>query len=399
MSVGIINIWVRDRDFRSLGRGSPALKQTLERLAWFCPNLEGSSVFPKVQTLADALGVTIRTVQYNLRRLEELGFIAVAEEARGHVPRIYQIDVDKILSFPLTETGQRQRDKEVFAMRDKYAPEEPKDHKTQGVQTTSEDESPQTPRGAKSTDPGCKVREPGVQSPPSSIEEGLHQESEEGLSARASAPGPDGGPDANALAAPLVSQLWRDHLSELEALPSWPLLKRCIPDANDGETMTLAIESPVIGFAVLAFARQEAEAILGLRIACRVRYWVEPALFERKHGRKQAARASRHRRDGEIVTLDDKPWRLWCYHAAEIEALPYAQSKVLTQCYPDDYAGDRLFLCCASSAHATALYEAAGEAIAKVLGVRIKPQIFFPLELVIAARAAIAADELTAVNS
>ncbi len=56
------------------------------------------------------------------------------------------------------------------------------------------------------------------------------------------------------------------------------MLERCIPDSDDGETLTLAVESPVIGFALLAFARAEVEAVLGQRIAARVRFWVNPAL-------------------------------------------------------------------------------------------------------------------------
>ncbi len=397
MSIGIINIWVRDRDFGSLGRGSGALKQTLERLAWFSPNLDGSSVFPKIQTLADALGVGVRTVQYNLRRLEELGFIETVEEARGHVPRIYQVDVDKILSFPLTETGRRQHEKEASALRENGATEEPKEHKTQGVQSTSKDESPQSARGAKSADPGCKVQQPGVQSSSPSVEEGSLQGKKEGILARANPTGPNGGPDENALEVPLVSQLWRDHLTELEALPSWPLLERCIPDSDDGETLTLAIESPVMGFALLAFARAEVEAVLGRRIAARVRFWVNPALHQRGIDGSRYADSTRHRRDGELVTLDDEAWRRWCEHATEIEALPWAQSSVLLECYPDDYFGGRLFLCCDSASAAMALYDNAGDVIEELLGVTVKPRIFHPLKAIIAIRKPVAVDPQTAV--
>ena len=46
-----------------------------------------------------------------------------------------------------------------------------------------------------------------------------------------------------------------------------------------------------------------------------------------------------------------------------------------------------------------ALYDAAGEVVAKVLGERIKPRIFFPLKVVIAARAASAGDGQTAAVS
>ncbi len=209
-------------------------------------------------------------------------------------------------------------------MRDEEAQEEPEDPKTQGVKSTSDDgEKPQNARGEKYVESGCKVGTPGVKSTSPPIEEGSL--------ARASATGPNEGPDANALEVPLVSQLWRDHSAELEALPSWPLLERCIPDSDDGETLTLAVESPVMGFALLAFARAEVEAVLGQRIAARLRFWVNPALHERSIDRSRKPDSSRHRRDGEIVTLGDKAWRLWCDHAAEIEALPYAQSKVHCQ--------------------------------------------------------------------
>ena len=72
------------------------------------------------------------------------------------------------------------------------------------------------------------------------------------------------------------------------------------------------------------------------------------------------------------------------------------KAKSIANSYPDDYAGDRLFLCCASVDHAMALYDAAGEVVAKVLGETIKPRIFHPLSVVIAARAALAADGQTA---
>ncbi len=53
MSVGQIHLYVRDRDFTSLGRGSHALKAVLERLSWFADE-DGLSVFPKMQSIADA---------------------------------------------------------------------------------------------------------------------------------------------------------------------------------------------------------------------------------------------------------------------------------------------------------------------------------------------------------
>ncbi len=469
MSVGVVNLWVRDRDFRSLGRGSNNLKAVLERLAWFCPTEDGSSVFPKIQTLADAQGVTVRAVQYSMRRLEELGFIEVAMEARQHVPRVYRINVDRILEFPLTETGRRMREREGVSMRrDTVAKDPDEADQAEGAGQVDEvdqldqareagalkggaklrhsdqageageagevdladaseivtrqlgegdqldqldqageagepnepetpqnargekyaplDERPENPRGEEYAGPGVNSPQPGVNSTSPPIEEGSLQAKEEGSLERASATGLDEGPDANAQEVPLVSQLWRDRLAELEALPCWPLLERCIPDSDDAETLPLAVESPVMGFALLAYARSEVEAVLGKRIAARVRFWVNPALHDRGIDRSVKPDPTRHRRDGEIVTLDDKAWRIWSAHAAEIEALPFAQSKVLCQCYPDDYVADRLFLCCASVDLAMGLYDVAGEVVGKMLGETIKPRIFHPLGVVLAMR-------------
>ena len=166
MSVGQIHLYVRDRDFGALGRGSHALKQVLERLAWFADE-DGMSVFPKMQTIADALGITKRGVRFRMRALEEKGFVALVEEARQHRPRVYRIDVDKILGLPLTETGRNRLARETLAA--------PKDPAEPGGKSTSSGES----RGEKSDTQGGNLGHPGGKSTSPPIEEDSYQDSEE----------------------------------------------------------------------------------------------------------------------------------------------------------------------------------------------------------------------------
>ena len=42
----------------------------------------------------------------------------------------------------------------------------------------------------------------------------------------------------------------------------WPLLERAIPTEDDGEVLTLAVEVPAVGYAILAWAAKEAERVL-----------------------------------------------------------------------------------------------------------------------------------------
>ncbi len=102
---------------------------------------------------------------------------------------------------------------------------------------------------------------------------------------------------------PPACAVWLDNLAALEASPGWPILQRCIPDSDDGVTLTLAVEAPGLGFAVLAWAAQQVGPVVGRNIACIVKAWVMPALFECKIQISGAPSTEPHRRDGEIVTL------------------------------------------------------------------------------------------------
>ncbi|HDZ72775.1 MAG TPA: hypothetical protein ENH55_08335 [Aurantimonas coralicida] len=369
MSVGQVHLYVRDRDFRALGKGSHALKQVLERLAWFADE-DGMSVFPKMQTIADALGVTKRGVRFRMRALEEKGFVTVVEEARQHRPRVYRIDVDKILGLPLTETGRNRLARETLAA--------PKDPAEPGGKSTSSGES----RGEKSVAQGGNLGYPGGKSTSPHIDEESLQESKQESSAREAggAHGP-GGADA-----PPACAVWRDNQAALEALASWPLLERAIPDHDDGEVLTLAVEAPVVGFAILAWAAREAEAVLGRRLACRVRRWVQPSLIQRGIQKVGATDASAHRRDGEIVTLQDPAWRMWQAKATELGAPEIGAITAL--CLPDDLDQTGLTLFVGSVAIANMLAEDGGKAVARVLGVPIRTRFLWCMDMVLDARAA-----------
>ncbi len=57
---------------------------------------------------------------------------------------------------------------------------------------------------------------------------------------------------------PPACAVWRDTRARLEALDCWPLLERAIPTEDDGEVLTLAVEVPAVGFAILAAPKREA---------------------------------------------------------------------------------------------------------------------------------------------
>lgn len=173
------------------------------------------------------------------------------------------------------------------------------------------------------------------------------------------------------------------HATALEGLKSWPLLRRCIPDADDGETLTLAIETPLVGFGVLTWAATEAGAILHRRLACVVREWVQPALVRSGVMRVGTAQVG-HRRNGEIVSLQDKAWRLWCAHAGDIEAL--AEAPLWVNCLPDDLDQNGLHLATTSHQARTAMVGQGGESLASVLGIPIIPQTLYCLDQVLVVR-------------
>ena len=169
--------------------------------------------------------------------------------------------------------------------------------------------------------------------------------------------------------APPAVAVWRDHRAQLEALAAWPVLERAIPDSDDGETLTLAVEAPGLGFAVLAWAARDAQIILGRRITCIVRNWVQPALFERKVQIGGAPSTELHRRDGEIVKLDDSGWRVWRAGVGMLEGLPCEDA--VRCCLPDDLDGQGLVLAVPGFKEACAVMDHPDE-LAKAFGVPVR---------------------------
>ena len=169
--------------------------------------------------------------------------------------------------------------------------------------------------------------------------------------------------------APPAVAVWRDNREQLEALAAWPILQRCIPDNDDGETLTLAVEAPGLGFAVLAWAAQQAGPIIGRDIACVVRSWVQPALFERKVQIGGAPSAEPHRRDGATITLEDAAWKIWRAGVGMVEGL--ACEAAVLRCLPDDLDDQGLVLAVPSSKEAYAILDHPEE-LAKAFGVPVR---------------------------
>ena len=168
---------------------------------------------------------------------------------------------------------------------------------------------------------------------------------------------------------PPAVAVWRDNREQLEALAAWPVLQRCIPDSDDGDTLTLAVEAPGLGFAVLAWAAQQAGPIIGREIACVVRSWVQPALFERKVQIGGAPSAEPHRRDGETITLEDAAWQVWRTGVGMVEGL--ACEAAVLRCLPDDLDDQGLLLAVPSSKEAYAILDHPAE-LSQAFGVPVR---------------------------
>lgn len=106
-------------------------------------------------------------------------------------------------------------------------------------------------------------------------------------------------------------RVWDEAADRIALTIAGPLARYCIPDGDDGETLTLAVGQAGIGYAVLAWAAPLIEPLVGRRIACVVRSWVPPALL--KKGLDRESRLSRTARGWDAVQprLDDRAWGLW----------------------------------------------------------------------------------------
>ena len=54
---------------------------------------DGTNAFPRVATLAVYVGVGVRSVQYHLRKLQDLGLIKLTDRARGQRPNTYSLQI------------------------------------------------------------------------------------------------------------------------------------------------------------------------------------------------------------------------------------------------------------------------------------------------------------------
>jgi hypothetical protein len=171
---------------------------------------------------------------------------------------------------------------------------------------------------------------------------------------------------------PPACSVWREAEGRLKAVPAWGLLCRAIPDADDGETLTLAVEAPWVGYAILAWACGGpfgAEALVGRRIECRVRRWVQAALAERGQFTAGKPSLAAHRRDGVTVRLDDPAWAAW--QAARAE---HPECAWLDCALPDDIEDDALVVRVGDARHMTQMLDGAAEILAAAVGMAVKPR-------------------------
>ena len=95
---------------RSIVRGRrfdhTTLKHVLKRLAWEAAD-DGSQIIVSIDALADDCQLVSRTVQRVLRKAEALGLLHLVDRERGRWPRVYSLDLDALLAYPLTRVGRR----------------------------------------------------------------------------------------------------------------------------------------------------------------------------------------------------------------------------------------------------------------------------------------------------
>ncbi len=295
--------------------GSPVEKLIALRYADHADDDRDYEVWPSVPNLASDCHVSERTVQRITRDLERMGILELICEAKHHAQRRYHFNLGALRDLPLTGAELRRRARRKALATERAARKDAGAGVNRGDTVSSL--RPQT--GVTPASPLAENRGDA-----DDIRGDIHDgrgdtgvtqsltknPQEDPLAARAREAGggaPEGPPPACAV--------WRDNRAALEALECWPLLRRAIPDQDDGEVLTLAVEAPVVGFAILAWVAPWAELVLGRRLACSVRRWVPPALIERGIQRTGTGDASAHRRDGETVTLKDPAWRLWCAKA------------------------------------------------------------------------------------
>jgi hypothetical protein len=171
---------------------------------------------------------------------------------------------------------------------------------------------------------------------------------------------------------PPACSVWREAEGRLKAVPAWGLLCRAIPDADDGEVLTLAVEAPWVGYAILAWACGGpfgAAALLHRRIECRVRRWVQAALAARGQFTAGKPSLAAHRRDGETVRLDDPAWAAWAAARAE-----HPECAWLDCALPDDIENGELIIRVGDARHMTQLLDGAVESLAAAVGGAVRPR-------------------------
>lgn len=358
-------------------------------------------VWPSVPNLASDCHVSERTVQRITRDLERMGVLDLICEAKHHAQRRYHFNLDALEDLPLTAAELRRRARRKVLATKRAARKDPGGAGNRGDTVSPlRPESGVTPvspqpenRGDTDDGRGDTDGRRGDTGVTQSLSSNPQEDPESARAREAGGAHGPGGADAppssvagGAEAPTKACAVWRDNQAALEALGVWPLLRRAIPDTDDGETLTLAVEAPAVGFALLAWAAPAAEAVLGRCLACRVHKWVQPALIERGIQKAGVPDASAHRREGETVTLQDPAWRLWRAKASQLGA-PEIQA-ITALCLPDDLDQTGLVLMIGSAAIAGMLRDEGGQAVARALGVPIRTRFLWCMDIVLDARRA-----------
>lgn len=156
-------------------------------------------------------------------------------------------------------------------------------------------------------------------------------------SASARATDPETPPPERPVRPPPACAVWREGWPAIEGTCVAPLARYCVPDSDAHGVLTLAVATPGLGFAVLAWAAPELQRMLKREIAVVVRRWVPQALKGLGHERqgRHSNRGELHRRSDEVVSLQDPAWRIW--EAARRDGALAERGRVMGNCLADDF--------------------------------------------------------------
>jgi hypothetical protein len=147
-----------------------ALKAVAKELARYARDTDGAEIRPRLETVAEELGLSKRAVQYHVRKLEQVRILTVTAAARQHYPTTYRLHLERL---PQRVLGPGPADQILSALEPPGVKPTAPLAQSSGVKPTAPLASPEVKPTAPLSVPGVKPAAPlpGVQKPPTRGEE------------------------------------------------------------------------------------------------------------------------------------------------------------------------------------------------------------------------------------